>query len=414
LSKRYALLIGVNEYSDSKLPNLSTPVQDVEDLVSVLTDANIGGFSEVQPLKNITAQEARTSIVQFFQQPRKTTDLLLCYFSGHGVRDSLGMLYLAFADTRDRLYDANAIDATWLRNIINKTTSKKVILILDCCYSGSFDRGSKGEVGVGSSVGARPLFEGNGTGSIVLAASDSIQLAWEGGRFEGKVENSLFTRYLIEGMRTGEADKDDDGVISVDELFDYARDKVVAQTQKQVPVKWNYKYSGTLVIARNIKHSLAPLPKELEDALVSPLDWMVFGAVYELVRLLQSNDPPLQYTAHIRLKEIIEQRPGDIAQLAMNYLSTKSFAAMGAPKARQRVSDIRENQSTNKLTQGVKNRHFELLASFKPMQIPEILFLLVVTAIAPFAIILLVDLFISRLAKIFRILQFIFLGGCFH
>ena len=56
---------------------------------------------------------------------------------------------------------------------------------------------------------------------------------------------SVYTHYLVEGIRTGGADRDDDGFISVEELHDYANSKVKeaapAMTPEFYPVKEGYK-----------------------------------------------------------------------------------------------------------------------------------------------------------------------------
>ena len=54
--------------------------------------------------------------------------------------------------------------------------SRRQILILDCCHSGAFARGTKGE----QKAITETTFEGSGFGRVVLTASDSTQYALEG------------------------------------------------------------------------------------------------------------------------------------------------------------------------------------------------------------------------------------------
>ena len=61
-----------------------------------------------------------------------------------------------------------------------------------------------------------------GEGRVVLTSSTSTQYSFE----QQGAELSVYTRYLIEGIETGAADRDNDGVISVDELHEYAKQKV--------------------------------------------------------------------------------------------------------------------------------------------------------------------------------------------
>jgi uncharacterized caspase-like protein len=50
----------------------------------------------------------------------------------------------------------------------------------------------------------------------------------------------VFTSALVEGLATGDADRDQDGLIALDELYDYVYDKVRAATPHQTPGKWAF------------------------------------------------------------------------------------------------------------------------------------------------------------------------------
>lgn len=59
-------------------------------------------------------------------------------------------------------------------------------------------------------------------GRVILTSSSATQYSFE----QQGSELSIYTRYLVEGIETGAADQDDDGWISVDELHEYASNKV--------------------------------------------------------------------------------------------------------------------------------------------------------------------------------------------
>ena len=48
-------------------------------------------------------------------------------------------------------------------------------------------------------------------------------------------QGSVFTRHLVNGLRTGEADLNGDGNITVDELYTFARDHVIEEMPNQRP-----------------------------------------------------------------------------------------------------------------------------------------------------------------------------------
>ena len=52
-----------------------------------------------------------------------------------------------------------------------------------------------------------------GEATAILASSGTIQYS-----FEQEGRYSLFTRHMLEGMETGHADKDEDGIITVDDI----------------------------------------------------------------------------------------------------------------------------------------------------------------------------------------------------
>ena len=94
---KYALIIGNDQYTDEKLSRLKTPVEDARALDQVMSNENIGGFKSYS-LINKTEADIRREMSEFLSN-KKPDDLVLAYFSGHGVLDSRGRLYLAFKNT---------------------------------------------------------------------------------------------------------------------------------------------------------------------------------------------------------------------------------------------------------------------------------------------------------------------------
>ena len=247
MGQRLALIIGNSTYLDGALSRLLSPDADVGALGEVLLDPELGGFDDVNVLVNMSSHIIRRSIASFFSK-KSREDLLVLYFSGHGVLDDQGHLHLAVRDTDSKLLRGTAISANFITDEMNNSRSQRQVLILDCCHSGAFARGTKGRPG--ASVGTASAFEGTGYGRVVLTASDATQYAWEGEQVIGEAENSLFTHYILQGIKGGEADLNRDGQITIDELYDYVYERVIRQTQKQTPGKWSYKERGEIVVSR--------------------------------------------------------------------------------------------------------------------------------------------------------------------
>ncbi len=323
---KYALIIGNNQYDDPKLAQLKTPAADSQALAKVLADKDIGSFDQVTPLINKNESEIRRAISGFLTN-KKPDDLVLVYFSGHGVLDDRGRLFLSLKDTETTLLKATAIPSTFISDEMDSCRSRRQILILDCCHSGAFARGTKGE----QKAVTEATFEGSGYGRVVMTASDSTQYALEGDQVIRQTDLSLFTHFLLEGLKTGEADTDHDGHISLDEWYEYTYAKVVSETPRQIPHRWSYNQQGDLIIARNpnIHKRVVELPFELAQAVESSFTSIRENAVHELGRLLRSRDAELANLARLSLEKMLGDDSRRISSSAEKYLS--EFNQMHAP-----------------------------------------------------------------------------------
>ena len=329
---KYALIIGNNKYDDQKLAQLKTPAADSQALAKILDDKTIGSFDEVTPLINQTESRARRAISAFLAN-KKPDDLVLLYFSGHGILDDRGRLYLALRDTQVDLLKATSIPSSFVADEMDSCRSKRQILILDCCHSGAFERGTKGE----QKAITETTFEGSGFGRVVLTASDSTQYALEGDQVIKQTELSLFTHFLLEGLQTGKADANNDGLIALDEWYDYTYTRVISETPRQVPHKWSYNQRGDLIIAKNpfVKKRVVELPSELLQALESSFVGIRESAVNELAKYLQSHDAELVRAAVAALEKMKQDDSRRISSLAERFLS--EFEQTHAPK---KVTDL--------------------------------------------------------------------------
>lgn len=315
MSRKLALLLGNSTYGPG-LPPLEKPDADIAALAKVLADPAIGGFDEVKPLLDATSATARLEVARFFAR-RSPDDLLLLYFSGHGLRDDRGGLYLAAQDTEADLLRGTAVPAAFISEEMDNCRSRRQILILDCCYSGAFERGAKGPA-----ANPATAFKGNGLGRFVLTASDSMQLAWEDVAATSTGGLSVFTRHLVAGLTSGEADLNGDGLISVDELYDYVYARVVEENPRQTPGKSTSKQQGEIFLARNpAGPKLRPLPDELMQALDHPLARVREGAVRELGRFLQGSDAGLAKAARAAAEQASDDDSRRVASAAAEVLA---------------------------------------------------------------------------------------------
>ena len=171
---RLALVVATGSYSDPGLRRLRAPAQDAADLAQVLADPGIGSFT-VTTVIDQPAQQIRLAVEDFLVD-RGTGDLLLVYLSCHGQLDDRRRLYLAATDTRlDRL-GATGVEAAWVLDQLEHCRARRQVLILDCCFSGAFAHGAKGE----ADLGLRDRLLGQGRGRVVLTASTATEYSFEG------------------------------------------------------------------------------------------------------------------------------------------------------------------------------------------------------------------------------------------
>jgi hypothetical protein len=245
-ARRAALVVAISRYSDPMLRQLRAPAEDAAELGTVLGDPELGDFS-VTTVTDGRAHEIRIAVEEFLSGQRPD-DLSLVYLSCHGLMDARRRLYFAATDTvKDRLA-ATGIEARWLLDQLEECRARRQIVILDCCFSGAFAAGSKGDGDL--RLGDR--FLGQGRGRVVLTASRGTEYSFEGNPTpHSAIPGSVFTSALANGIRTGAADSDHDGWITVDDAYTYAFDEMRAAGAEQTPQRWLYGAEGGIVLARN-------------------------------------------------------------------------------------------------------------------------------------------------------------------
>jgi WD40 repeat protein len=265
--RRAALIVANDAYDDPKLPSLRAPLRDARRLASVLADPEIGGF-EVEFSENDPDHVLRQKLGDFFGD-RQRDDFLLVHFAGHGVTGDDNALYLATPNTRWGRFETTALPADTVIRLMEKSQSKRIVVLLDCCYSGAFGQGAQPRSGqsvqlaerfgrsLGAPTGNTGDLDEDGQGIAVLTASQGIERAFEGDDLSLDEPSSFFTGALVRGLETGEADVDEDGHVSISDLYDYVDRDVRDRTPNQHPGFWVYRGRGRLRVARRPRLSLA-------------------------------------------------------------------------------------------------------------------------------------------------------------
>ena len=231
----WALVIGIDKYQN--IPGLDYAVRDAQSIQNVMINSLDFSKDNITILKNEEATKSR--IIQEFSNITKkaeVNDRVLIFFAGHGETEDLpgggeiGYLLPVDGDRSD-LY-VSAIEMNELQTLSLRSKAKHILYLVDACYGGI------------STVGARGLSSQMTPNYLEkITKYKSRQVISAGGRDEQVIEksewgHSAFTKNLLSGLREWNADSDDDGFITADELGTYLRRQVPIDSENlQTPVK---------------------------------------------------------------------------------------------------------------------------------------------------------------------------------
>lgn len=244
----FAIIVGTADYNGEKL-DLKFADQDATAMASALTAAGRELFGSDLQLKllstksNVSAELAGSypselsskanikTAFEAFAQQAQPTDVLVLYFSGHGITygeaEKAQFYYLTKDIASEDLSDPEVrskftISTNELTDWIKSIAAQKQVLILDACNSGKI-------VETLSSIGQKDLNPSqvraldrmkDRTGMFILTGSAADKVSYEAGQYG----QGLLTYSLLQGM-SGLALADDKRV-DVMKLFQYSRDKV--------------------------------------------------------------------------------------------------------------------------------------------------------------------------------------------
>lgn len=225
MGQRYAFLVGINHYT-SDIGNLNYCVNDV--VVLGQTFQNLGYVvkilhddlddSDLSPNKS----NIETELIDLINV-LSPEDTLYVHFSCHGTLVEDKALLIA-NDTRRKRLLQTALDLQGVIDTMKSARAKKLVLSLDVCHGGV----NTGRALVDAEF-VQNVYE-KAEGFALLAASTALQQAYE----IHEHRHGLFTHFLIRGL-SGDADLNDDGIISVSELKDYLLDQIR---------RWNLQHGG--------------------------------------------------------------------------------------------------------------------------------------------------------------------------
>ncbi|MEV0039689.1 caspase family protein [Streptomyces sp. NPDC050804] len=213
-----ALLIGNSEFPDDpeNLQPLLGPVTDVRMLHEALTHPVTGlhRVGSVKPIVNGTSGHINDELARFFERASAHEQLLL-YYSGHGRLDLQNRLRLCARDTTADQLRTRSVRHELINELIDDCAARSIVVILDCCFSG-----------VATVKGTDPAGQLSGWGRFVMTSSSHAGLSSDA---ETGRTASPFTRYLIEGLRSGASGEG--GYATVYDVYAYVYEQLRASGQ---------------------------------------------------------------------------------------------------------------------------------------------------------------------------------------
>jgi hypothetical protein len=216
-SRRFAIIIGINDYQDKGIYDLKKSKNDAKLIAKILEEQ--GGFDDIYLMteeqnRNSSLYPNRINIeakLDYVINQCNSDDLIFFYFSGQGIADPNGSGYLLPIDAsvEKSFYTGIKLDEIFRK--LNERDLKKSIFFVDA----SREQTAKNSKGYTLETLNSGYYNKTGISAKFFSAK-SGDYSYE----DNKSEFGVFTKFIAEGLE-GKADSNKDGLISLIELIDY-------------------------------------------------------------------------------------------------------------------------------------------------------------------------------------------------
>ena len=268
--KRYTVVVGVNDYTEAGIGNLSFCAADAEAFYDALIT-----YCEYDPecvvlFSDGTHEKAkkpeRSDILAAISKMASCAtenDSVLFFFAGHGTRDTKDS-YLLTKEFRKEVVADTSIPMNMINDYFRQSKAKFVMRFFDACHSG---RMGARTAPVGPDIKKHFLVEGEGWATLSACKED--QFAHE----DPGLGHGIFSYCLVKGL-SGDATTDDQH-ITFHSLTTYIIAKTIEITKDrgllQTPVT-DERYAGILVLATVRSISPVQVPQALVKVQETTID----------------------------------------------------------------------------------------------------------------------------------------------
>ena len=215
------LFVGVDRYQSPDIRDLSCAARDATALEALFADT-LAGSTVLLTDQNATLSRIEAELETLSQCDPE--DTVVMAFSGHGSETH----ELIVHDTGFNNIEATSLPLNQLQEWFSKIPARRVILFLDCCFSGGLGAKVLQVPAIPRSLASTEvrLQKLAGNGRLIFTASAASEEAWE---FSSR-GHGLLTYYLLEALR-GPAEIVEGGRLSVFQMLDYVTARVKAAAQ---------------------------------------------------------------------------------------------------------------------------------------------------------------------------------------
>ena len=260
VGSRWAVVIGVADYVDTRIPSLRYASKDAKAFYDWAVSPTGGRFAPARVKllldKQSTGASIKGALFNWLGQTLEE-DIVIIYFAGHGSPQSPDRpdnLFLLPYDCRYDNITTTGFPMWDIETALNRyIKAKRVVVVADACHSGgvgqSFDiarRANRGLKVNPISTGIQSLSK-VGEGVCVISASDENQYSQESKDWGGG--HGVFTYFLLRGLK-GEADFNKDKSVTLGELTSYLSQEVRRATKNAQSPNVAGRYDPALTIGK--------------------------------------------------------------------------------------------------------------------------------------------------------------------
>lgn len=232
----WAVVIGIDAYQ--YVPRLAYAVADAQEVGEMLKQQGfqVTELYDGQATRQVILHELGDKLIEKVGEH----DRVAIFFAGHGETRQFGsgspMGYLLSVEAKPRMLSGTAIDMSAIRALARALPARQVLFLVDVCYGGIAGQRFRSLQPEMTEAYLRQITKERGRQLITAGGADQRALeAPEWG-------HSLFTYYLLQGVRNGLADLNGDGIVPTTELYTYLESRVFKEARlrghEQRPELW--------------------------------------------------------------------------------------------------------------------------------------------------------------------------------